>query len=262
MQFEYYTEKTIAQCLTALNARMQAKPTSTRPALDGWVEKSGRFSLGVTMPVIGRFKRTTYLQAKLARQGGVTQISGSVSSGIPRDGQILVYAALAVVVLVMALSGSIYGWLLVPFGALLYIPMKGDDTNSTLLLDELQKTLKARAKPPRKAGDAPAKPRTSARAASAASASKRSTAAKAGASGARASAASTPRSAAVKPAAPRPALAPASAPAPTSAPKPAVPSAPLPTSAARPMAPAAEPKPLLLIDEPEIDEEDTGKMLL
>lgn len=252
MQFEYYTEKTIAQCLTALNARMQAKPTSTRPALDGWVEKSGGFSLGVTMPVIGRFKRTTYLQAKLARQGSVTQISGSVSSGIPRDGQILVYAALSVVVLVMALSGSIYGWLLVPFGALLYIPMKGDDTNSTLLLDELQKTLKARAKPPRKAGDAPAKPRTSARAASAASAGKRPTAGKSSASGTRAS---SPKSAPAKPAAPRPAPTPASAPAQTSAPKPAMPSATPPT-------PAAEPKPLLLIDEPEIDEEDTGKMLL
>jgi hypothetical protein len=269
LQFEYYTEKTVAQCLTAINARMQAKPTSTRPALDGWVEKSGRFSLGVTMPVIGRFKRTTYLQAKLERQGAVTQIAGSVSSGVPRDGQIVVYAALAVVVLVMVLSGSLYGWLLIPFGALLYIPMKGDDANSTLLLDEIQKTLKARARPPRKASESAAKPRATR--ASSSTASKRPAAAKSSAAGKRASSAA-PRPALDKRATSQPAPAAASdaalvrptTPPPTPAARPSAPARPAtaPTSpAARPSAAPPEPRPLFMIDEPEIDEEDTGKLI-
>ena len=39
MQFVLYTEKTVAQSLTAINERMHVKETSTRPALDGWVAR-------------------------------------------------------------------------------------------------------------------------------------------------------------------------------------------------------------------------------
>ena len=81
MRVELYTDKTVAQALTALNERMQAPGSPSRPALDGWVEKSGQFSLGMTCEVSSRFTRTTYLRGKLEREGSYTAIRGQVSSG-------------------------------------------------------------------------------------------------------------------------------------------------------------------------------------
>ena len=52
MQFVLYSEKTVAQRLTA-NARMQVEETALRPGVDGRVEK-GSFSLSLSTPVIGR----------------------------------------------------------------------------------------------------------------------------------------------------------------------------------------------------------------
>ena len=44
MRFILYSEKTVAQCLTSINARMHVKGSGSRPTLDGWVEKNGAFS--------------------------------------------------------------------------------------------------------------------------------------------------------------------------------------------------------------------------
>lgn len=155
MRFVLYSEKTVAQCLTAVNARMHVKETSTRPALDGWVEKSGTFSLAMTAPVIGKFNRRTTLTAKVERQGGVTVIEGGVPSGVSREGQAVVFVALALVALAIMGSGNVlFGALLIPFAAYLYIPLHGDYLNSAILLDEVEKTLKAKAKPPKKLADA------------------------------------------------------------------------------------------------------------
>ncbi|NDJ62850.1 MAG: hypothetical protein GYB67_17145 [Chloroflexi bacterium] len=155
MRVVLYTDKTVRECMSAINERMQAKATSARPALDGWVNKSGEFSLGVSMQVAGRFNRTTYLRGKVEKQGGYSVVTCDVANGVERRGQIIVFIALGLVALVMLGSGNaLFALILIPFALLLYIPMEGDHQNSETLVNEVQRTLKARAKPP-----AGAKPR-------------------------------------------------------------------------------------------------------
>ncbi|MCC6804388.1 MAG: VirB3 family type IV secretion system protein [Anaerolineae bacterium] len=150
MRFVFYTEKTIPQCMTAINDRMQVKATSTRPALDGWVEKGGAFALSLSSPVIGKFTRRTTLKAQAERESGITIIRGSVPGGAPREGQAIVFIALVLVALIIVSSGNILvGLLLLPVAAYLYIPLHGDYRNSDVLLDEVQKTLKAKLTPPK-----------------------------------------------------------------------------------------------------------------
>ena len=145
MQFVLYSEKSVAECLTEINARMQVKATSTRPALDGWIEKSGTFSISMSAPVMGRFARRTALRAKVSRENGITVIRGSVPGGVAREQQIVVFVALAVVALTVIGSGNVFvGLMLLPLAALLYIPMQGDHLNSAVLIDEVQKALKAK----------------------------------------------------------------------------------------------------------------------
>ena len=152
MRFVLYTEKTVSQCMTAINERLHLKGTSTRPGMDGWIDKSGAFAISVSTPVIGKLHRTTHLQAKVTRENGVTVIKGDVPGGASPRGQWLVFAALALVALFLVGSGSpLLGLVLVPFAALLYIPMKGDYANSEVLIGEVQKVLKARITPPKAA---------------------------------------------------------------------------------------------------------------
>jgi hypothetical protein len=151
MHFTLYTDKTVAQCLTAINERMHLKESSTRPALDGWVEKSGSFSISVSTPVIGRFTRRTALRAKVERENGMTVITGSVPGGVARNGQIVVFVALALVVLTIIGGGNLLlGLLPLVLAPIFYIAMQGDYLNSTTLLDEVQKALKAKPSPPKK----------------------------------------------------------------------------------------------------------------
>jgi hypothetical protein len=161
-----YTEQTVAQCLSALNERMHLKPTTSRPALDGWLEKSGAFSLGVSSVVVGRFSRSTYLRGRLERQNGYTVVHGSVSGGASHKDKIVIFVALALIAAALALRGSVtLALVIAPLAAALYIPLTGDHQNSETLISELQKTLKARENPPRpakKATETVAKPRRAA----------------------------------------------------------------------------------------------------
>ena len=161
MRFVLYTEKTPAQALSALNARLQARESASRAGLDGWIEKSGGFALSVSSPVVGRFSRRTVMQGKIERENGVTLVRGDVASGVERQGQIIVFVALALLALILFLSGNVApALLIIPLGAYLYIPMNGDLHNSTVLMNELQRTLKARQTPPKRT-DAPSSARAS-----------------------------------------------------------------------------------------------------
>jgi hypothetical protein len=149
-----YTEKSVSQCMSAINERLHVKGTSARPGIDGWVDKKGVFSMGISSPVIGKLHRKTYLRAKVEREGGVTMIKGDVPTGASPQGQVLVFGALALVAAVLIGSGSmLLGLVVIPFAAILYIPMKGDYCNSEVLVSEMQKALKAKSTPPK-----PAKP--------------------------------------------------------------------------------------------------------
>lgn len=166
MRFTLYTEKTVSQCMSAVNERLHLKGTATRPGMDGWVDKSGSFSMGMSSPVIGKLNRTTYLRAKAVRESGVTVIRGDVSGGASPRGQWLVFAALALVgVVLMSRGSALLGLVIIPFAALLYIPMKGDFENSEVLLNEVQKILKAKGTPPKVSKTAPRAASTSAGAA-------------------------------------------------------------------------------------------------
>lgn len=138
--------------MTAINERLHLKGTSSRPSMDGWVDKGGAFSMGVSMPVIGKLHRTTYLRAKVSRENGVTTIRGDVPGGANRQGQMLVFAALGLVALALAGGGNpLFGLVIIPLAAILYIPMNGDYENSELLIGEVQRVLKAKPTPPKAA---------------------------------------------------------------------------------------------------------------
>lgn len=152
MQFTLYSEKSVAQCLTALNARLQVKGSGSRAELDGWIDKSGEFSLSVTTPVARYFKRRTSLRGKIERKGGSTVAAGSVPDGVPREGRLLVLVALGLVGAMMMGSGNpALALVVLPVGLGLHIAMKGDHDNSAILVNELQKALKAKSTPPKKA---------------------------------------------------------------------------------------------------------------
>jgi hypothetical protein len=135
---------------------MHLKGTSSRPAIDGWVEKSGSFSLSVTTRVAERFRRTTNLRGKMERAGGMTVIKGSVSSGASQRGQIMIFVAVALVGVMMIASGSpALALALIPVGLALYVPLRGDADNSEYLMSELQKTLAAKPTLPKATRPAP-----------------------------------------------------------------------------------------------------------
>lgn len=157
MRFVMYTDKNVAQAMSAINERLHVPGTKSRPQLDGWVEKSGRFAIGVTTTVRWRFDRRTYLYGKAERQGGITIVEGTVSGGVGRDGQIVVFAALLVIALLTLSQGNaILAIVAVLAGLALFIPMRGDYNNSEILLSELQKALNAKFTPPKK--DTPKRP--------------------------------------------------------------------------------------------------------
>lgn len=153
MKFTLFTEKTVSQCMSAINERMQAKPTSSRPGLDGWVEKSGRFAMAATYMVAGRFARKTVLKAEAERQSGVTTITGNVPSGAAPKQQIIIFVAVLLVALLLLTRGlAVPAIIIFLAGLVLQVPLMGDYNNSILLVNELRKTLKAKDTPPKKKG--------------------------------------------------------------------------------------------------------------
>lgn len=151
MRFIMYTDKTVPQAMSAINARLHTPGSKGRPQLDGWVEKSGRFALTVTTQVRWRFRRRTTLNARAERRDGLTVIEGSVPGGASREGQAIVFGALALVaVLGMIQGNAILAIVALAAGVVFFVLLEGDYANSEILLSELQKTLKAQLTPPRR----------------------------------------------------------------------------------------------------------------
>lgn len=151
MRFVLYTDKTVSQCMNALNERMQQKGTKAHPELHGWIEKGGAFSISMTSQVARRFPRTTRLNGQAKREGSSTVIRGYVSDGISPQWLGILSVVLVVLCVLLILQGqSMLALLSVIFAGLFYIPMRGDYVNSDVLLIELEGTLKATPKPPKK----------------------------------------------------------------------------------------------------------------
>ena len=151
MRFVMYTDKTVAQSMSAINERLHTPPSRSRPQLDGWVEKNGNFSISVTTEIRWRFRRSTYLHGRAERESGTTVIHGTVPGGVAPEGQAIVFGALLLIALLIFLQGSaVFALIVITVGLLLFIPMRGDYNNCEILLAELQKTLNARLTPPKK----------------------------------------------------------------------------------------------------------------
>lgn len=143
MNFVYYTEMSVAECRKAMNARLGAKIKGSE--LEGWFHTDGTFSIGIASAVAGRFTRKTFLVGKVERNGGVTVINGRVADGVPREGQVVIFAAFGLLALALILGGqALPALLLVPLALALYIPMRGDYHNSAILMGEMQRTFKAK----------------------------------------------------------------------------------------------------------------------
>lgn len=150
MRFVMYTEKTVPQAMRAINERLHAPGTKSRPQLDGWVEKSGNFAIGVTTVVYGRFRRRTILRGRAEREGGITIVQGTVPGGLDRNHQRIILGIMILIgLLTLSQGNAILAIISVLAGAALSIPLQGDYDNSEILLTELQRALKARLTLPR-----------------------------------------------------------------------------------------------------------------
>jgi hypothetical protein len=144
LRFTYYSDKTAAQCVSALNERLRAKRS-----LEGRVEKNGRFVLTTTCRVMRRFKRATRLEGIIERESGVTVIKGSVPDGVNPKQRVIIFGALLLAGIFIILSGSLLpGLIILLLPPALNIPLAGDYRNSRVLIGEVQRTLKAKRTPP------------------------------------------------------------------------------------------------------------------
>lgn len=148
MQFVYYTEKTVAQSMLALNERLHQK--SSRSTLEGWVEKNGKFSLAISSTVMKRIPVTTRLYGRAEKENGVTVIRGSVFEGADPRSRTVIYGilVLAGILLMLATQSIVPGIILVVAPVVLNIPLEGSYNNSQSLLTEVQRSLKTKTTPP------------------------------------------------------------------------------------------------------------------
>ena len=142
MHFVYYSEKTVSQCMLALNERLHQKSGK----LDGWVEKNGNFSLSVSTSILRRFTRSTRLHGHVEKEDGLTVVRGYVSHGADPQNRYIIYGILVLLGVLLALAGYfLIGLILIGVILPLNIPLEGDFINSETLTGEVQRTLKAKA---------------------------------------------------------------------------------------------------------------------
>lgn len=151
MRFTLYTDKTVAQCVSALNERLHAKEANTRAGWGGKAEKNGEFSMALSSKVARRFTRTTRLHGKIEREAGVTMIQGYVPDGVSGREQLTIFGAIALVAVILLAGGNaLLAIVALLAGGALYIPLRGDYKNSEVLMRELRSVLKAKETPPKK----------------------------------------------------------------------------------------------------------------
>lgn len=141
MHFEYYTEKTVSQCMLALNERLHQRGGK----LEGWVEKGGHFALVHHSTVMKRFTRSTRLTGHVEKGSGITVVRGFVPDGADPRNRAIIYGILVLIGVFLVLSGfTLPGLLAIAAPLPLNIPLEGNYNNSQYLIGEVQRTLKAR----------------------------------------------------------------------------------------------------------------------
>ena len=148
MRFVLYTEKTVAQCMSAINDRLHAK---TKGGYEGWVEKNGSFSIEVDNPVFGKFRRRTRLRARAERESGVTIIRGGVAGGASPQERLMILIAIGLIGILLGLAYNLaFLVVMIPVMPIVLFALKGDYDNAQILVREVQRTLSAKTTPPKK----------------------------------------------------------------------------------------------------------------
>lgn len=156
MRFTLYSEKPVAECVKALVERLGQSATSTRPKLEGYADKSGKFALGLSSNVFGGFARKTWIEGVMSKETGVTVIRGTVPDGATPQRQRYIMIATPVIGLFLAINGALMlAFMAVVLMLIVLVTLRGDYYNGDRLLLEIERLLKATPRPPKKA--APAK---------------------------------------------------------------------------------------------------------
>jgi len=159
VKYTLYTQKSVKDCLALVHERLQEKESKTRPALGGWTEKDGRFSLSLASLVLG-FPRTTQLIASLSRESGLTVVDVGVNEGLdPQRARIVIYAFAAIALLIFLNGAGLLALLALVLAVVAYVWLVGDHRNSAALLKEVKRLLNAKDRP---LFDSAAKPAASA----------------------------------------------------------------------------------------------------
>ncbi len=157
MRFILYTDKTVSQCLSAINERTQVKGTASKPGIEGLIAtKSGTFELSTSTRVIATISRRTTLTAQLDRENNMTIVRGSVPSGAPPQGIVLMFVVMGLIALFLASENTLLAGAMIVTAGVLFVVLRGDYINSEYLLDETMKTLRAKETPPKPAAKASA----------------------------------------------------------------------------------------------------------
>ena len=156
MRFTLYSEKPVAECVKALVERLGQSATSTRPKLEGYADKSGKFALGLSSNVLGGFARKTWMEGVMSKESGATVIRGTVPDGATPQRQRYIMLATPAIGLFLAVNGAmLLAFMAVVLMLIVLVTLRGDYYNGDRLLLEIERLLKANPRPPKKA--APAK---------------------------------------------------------------------------------------------------------
>jgi len=150
VNFTLYSEKAATECIKALTERLHQSETPTRPALDGFVHKNGKFRIGVELGVFRQITRKTWVEGQIIKEGALTLIRGQVPEGATPGRQRFIGFLIPIAGGIMALRGELLlGLLAMVLIGYVLITVRGDYYNSDRLLMELEKNLKASPKPPK-----------------------------------------------------------------------------------------------------------------
>ncbi|MCL4256360.1 MAG: hypothetical protein KJ043_21560 [Anaerolineae bacterium] len=151
MRFTLYTEKSVSDCTKTLIERIQAKQNSKNGVRGNVNQKTHEFNLQIGCKILFLFPRSTQMNGKISKEGGQVTINGFVPDGMSPYWMLISGAVLAVVCggfLILGENALAFLGILAGFSA--YVMLRGDYRNSEALLVEIERTLKASPKPPKK----------------------------------------------------------------------------------------------------------------
>ncbi len=150
MNFTLYSEKATTECIKALTERLHQSETPTRPSLDGFVHKNGKFKIGVEQGVFRQITRKTWVEGQIIKDGALTLIRGQVPDGATPERQRFIAFLIPIAGVMLVIRGEVLLALLaMALIGFVLVTVRGDYYNSDRLLMELEKSLKASPKLPK-----------------------------------------------------------------------------------------------------------------